>query len=61
MFLSEAHNLAVGQSFVFTETGISHQVTDIDVVDYEGNSLVLYTSDDGLHGHHRDHTPVWIL
>ncbi len=57
----EAHDLQVGQTFSFEPNGRPLIVDSIGIIDYEGHDLVLYRDDDGLHGHYRDHTPVWVF
>ena len=60
MFL-ETHNLKVNQTFSFAPEGPWATVVDTDTIDYEGHALILYRDALGLHGHYRDHTPVWLL
>lgn len=61
MFHSEAYRLKVGQRFSFSDHETPTEiVTDTDIIDYEGHPLVLYSDEQGLHGHYRDHTEVWV-
>lgn len=62
MLPAEAHSLQLGQHFTFNaDTPPLYEVTDVGLIDYEGHDLVIYLDDhQALHGHYRDHTPVWI-
>lgn len=61
MIASEAHFLTIGQQFSFDPKSGPLLTVDARLIDREGNDLLIYADDRGyLHGHHFDHTSVWV-
>jgi hypothetical protein len=59
----QCHQLQPGQRFSFDpDPNPVNVVTDVDLIDKEGNVRFLYYDGDGndLHGHCADHTAVWV-
>lgn len=57
----EFHDLHTGDSFSFEQGGPVYRVDDGDFLDEEAGRLIMYRTDDGIHGHHASHEVVWVF
>lgn len=58
----EFHDLHTGDRFSLHDgDDVTYRVDDGDYIDYWGNRLVMYPSQDGMHGHLANHEAVWVV